>query len=81
MNFDFSMILLNLILLSFNDYCAFYFNLLMHKKTNADYFLLFSFFIFKDLIALNFNFSKRVIKKGTFFAILLYFFYFSYKDL
>lgn len=80
MNFDFSIILLNLILFNFNDSWAFDFNKLMHIITNADLILFLSFFYFNDLIALDLSFSTKVKKNGSFFAILLYFFYFSYKE-
>ena len=81
MNFDLSIILLNLILFYCNDYYALDFNKLMHIITNADLILFLSYFCFKDLIALNLSLSTTEIKNGSLFASLIYFFYFSYKEM
>jgi hypothetical protein len=80
MNFDLSIILLNLILFYCNDYYALDFNKLMHIITNADLILFLSYFYFKDLIALNLSLSTTEIKNGSLFASLVYFFYFSYNE-
>jgi len=81
MNFDLSIILLNLILFYCNDCYALDFNKLMHIITNADLILFLSYFYFKDLIALNLSLSTTEIKNGSLFASLIYFFYFSYKEM